>query len=192
MISLEKWLTLTPLQKLPKNVGDLDKIIVAKGLKIAQSPINRPIWSHCEGHTMLTPLHTVVEWILNKKIKKCGAYNLLSQIVCSIATTALNSTIVAFCLPELCPSLPTRPELRSGTWRTSSSGATIPSPKSPTPHTPPSMERLPKRLFFIKMGQSRRLFVYFRRFHMTQIKYKLIKALMARLGLKPGAEGCMA
>ena len=33
MISLEKWQILTPLQKLPKNVGDLDKLIVAKGFK---------------------------------------------------------------------------------------------------------------------------------------------------------------
>ena len=33
MISLEKWLILTPLQKLPKNVGDLGKLIVAKGFK---------------------------------------------------------------------------------------------------------------------------------------------------------------
>ena len=31
MILLEKLKILTPLQKLPKNVGDLDKIIVAKG-----------------------------------------------------------------------------------------------------------------------------------------------------------------
>ena len=29
MISLEKWMILTPLQKLPNNVGDLGKIIVA-------------------------------------------------------------------------------------------------------------------------------------------------------------------
>ena len=33
MISLEKLNILTPSQKLPKNVGDLDKIIVAKGFK---------------------------------------------------------------------------------------------------------------------------------------------------------------
>ena len=33
MISLEKWEILTPFQKLPKNVGDLGKIIVAKGFK---------------------------------------------------------------------------------------------------------------------------------------------------------------
>ena len=31
MISLEKWKILTPLQKLPKNVGDLEKLIVARG-----------------------------------------------------------------------------------------------------------------------------------------------------------------
>ena len=30
MISLDKWMILTPLQKLPKNVGDLGKLIVAK------------------------------------------------------------------------------------------------------------------------------------------------------------------
>ena len=30
MISLEKWEILTPLQNLPKNVGDLGKLIVAK------------------------------------------------------------------------------------------------------------------------------------------------------------------
>ena len=47
MILLEKWLILTPLQKLPKNVGDLGKLIAAKGFKkVAQSVINRPIWSH--------------------------------------------------------------------------------------------------------------------------------------------------
>ena len=31
MISLEKWMILTYLQKLPNNVGDLGKLIVAKG-----------------------------------------------------------------------------------------------------------------------------------------------------------------
>ena len=33
MISQEKWLILPPLQKLPKNVGDLGKLIAAKGFK---------------------------------------------------------------------------------------------------------------------------------------------------------------
>ena len=47
MISLEKLKILTPLQKLPKNIRDLGKLIVANGFeKVAQSPINRPIWSH--------------------------------------------------------------------------------------------------------------------------------------------------
>ena len=33
MISLEKRLILTPLQKMPKNVGDFGKFIVTKGFK---------------------------------------------------------------------------------------------------------------------------------------------------------------
>ena len=33
MISLEKLKILTPLQKLPKTVGDLGKVIVAKGFE---------------------------------------------------------------------------------------------------------------------------------------------------------------
>ena len=31
MISLEIWYILTPLQKFPKNVGDLSKLIIAEG-----------------------------------------------------------------------------------------------------------------------------------------------------------------
>ena len=47
MISLEKLKIWTPLQKLPKNVADLGKLIVAKGFeKLPQSPINRSIWSY--------------------------------------------------------------------------------------------------------------------------------------------------
>ena len=48
MISLEKGMMLTPLQKLPSNVGDLGKIIVATGFewlpkvqKISQSGLER-------------------------------------------------------------------------------------------------------------------------------------------------------
>ena len=33
MMSLEKWMIFTTLQKLPKNVGDLGKSIVAKGFR---------------------------------------------------------------------------------------------------------------------------------------------------------------
>ena len=47
MISLEKWYILTPLQKLPKNLGRFGQINCCQWLqKVAQSPINRPIWSH--------------------------------------------------------------------------------------------------------------------------------------------------
>ena len=58
MISLEKWIILTPLQKMPNNVGDLGKIIVATGFKwlpevqkIAQS-----------GHTDTKSLNSVVHY----------------------------------------------------------------------------------------------------------------------------------
>ena len=33
MISLEKWKIWTPLQRLPENVGDLGKIIIATGFE---------------------------------------------------------------------------------------------------------------------------------------------------------------
>ena len=33
MVSVEKWYILTALQKLPNNVGDLGKLIVAKGFE---------------------------------------------------------------------------------------------------------------------------------------------------------------
>ena len=36
MISLEKWKISTPLQKLPKNMGDLGKLIVATGFENLQ------------------------------------------------------------------------------------------------------------------------------------------------------------
>ena len=52
MISIEKWLILTPLQNLPNNVGNLGKIIVATGFewlhkvqKIAQSGHTALLWS---------------------------------------------------------------------------------------------------------------------------------------------------
>ena len=46
MISLEKWWILKPLQKLPKNVGDLGKFIAAKALKSCPKYKKRQIWSH--------------------------------------------------------------------------------------------------------------------------------------------------
>ena len=59
MISLAKLKILTPLQKLPENVGDLGELIVAKGFEklpkvhyIAQSghtghQASKPIYSNC-------------------------------------------------------------------------------------------------------------------------------------------------
>ena len=48
MISLEKLKILKPLQKLPKNVGDLGKLIVCKGFK--KLPKVKKIAK--SGHTM--------------------------------------------------------------------------------------------------------------------------------------------
>ena len=48
MISLEKWMILTTLQKLPNNVRDLGKIIVATSFEwLAKVQKNAKIWSHC-------------------------------------------------------------------------------------------------------------------------------------------------
>ena len=51
MISQQKWMILTPLQKLPKNVEDSGKLNVAKGLKklpkvqkTAQSGHTESVW----------------------------------------------------------------------------------------------------------------------------------------------------
>ena len=59
MISLEKWLILTPLQKLSKTVGDLSKLIVAKGFK--KSPKVQKIAK--SGHT---------DWLWIKRLKPNG------------------------------------------------------------------------------------------------------------------------
>ena len=53
---------------------------------------------------------------------------------------------------------------------------------SPQPQPQPQL----LSFFFNKMGQSQPLFVYFRPFNVTQIKYILRKALMVCLGLEPG------
>ena len=43
-----KVIILTPLQKLPKECGRFGQIDCCQRLqKLDQSPINRPIWSHC-------------------------------------------------------------------------------------------------------------------------------------------------
>ena len=66
MISLKFLNILAPLQKLPKNVGDLGKLIVAAGFEIvAQSPINCPIWTRwlqtSEQHILISVLFRVFQ-----------------------------------------------------------------------------------------------------------------------------------
>ena len=45
MISFEKMNDIGTFTKLPRNVGDLGKLVVA--LKSRQSAKNRQLWSHC-------------------------------------------------------------------------------------------------------------------------------------------------
>ena len=54
MILQAKWYILTPLQKLPKNVWDLDKLIVAKGFK----KLRKVQKNSQSGHTATN----VLEW----------------------------------------------------------------------------------------------------------------------------------
>ena len=58
MISQEKWMILTPLEKLTKNVEDLGKLIVAKGLK--KLPKLQKIAR--SGHTDTYPLCKTTRW----------------------------------------------------------------------------------------------------------------------------------
>ena len=51
MISLQKWEILTPLQQLPKDVGDLGKLIVAKDFKILPKVQKIAQSGHTEDHT---------------------------------------------------------------------------------------------------------------------------------------------
>ena len=52
MISLEKWMILTPLQKLPNNVDNLGKIIDAAGFKCLpkKQKIDKSGHTECHSH----------------------------------------------------------------------------------------------------------------------------------------------
>ena len=58
MIALEKWKILTTLQKLPKYVGDLGKLIAAKGFKKLPKVQQIAQTGHT-GHICLSVYHTV-------------------------------------------------------------------------------------------------------------------------------------
>ena len=89
IISVEKLKILTPFQKLPMNVGDMDKINCCQRLqKLAQSPINRPIWSHCK-------LGSIFCQINPRKLRKRWNF-------AKYGHTAFNESF-AFCLWNKCP-----------------------------------------------------------------------------------------
>ena len=72
MISLEIWYILTPLQKLPKNVGDLGKLIVAKGFKSCPKPNKLPdLVTLVSDHLAIQPI--IVYYSINiLTIKDCN------------------------------------------------------------------------------------------------------------------------
>ena len=69
MISLEKWHILTPLQKLPNNVGNLGKLIVAKGFEK----------SHWKQPTLLLYTNAAKFFYLETLIYQAGVMTLLAD-----------------------------------------------------------------------------------------------------------------
>ena len=57
MNSLEKWMILTPLQKLPNNVGDLGKIIVAASFECLPKVQKITKSGHTGAHTYVGNPH---------------------------------------------------------------------------------------------------------------------------------------
>ena len=64
MISIEKLKILTPLQKLPKNVGDLGKLIVARGIKKLPKVQKIATSGHTGQNCRLNQFQSVIYFIL--------------------------------------------------------------------------------------------------------------------------------
>ena len=81
MISQEKWMILTSLQKLPNNLGDLGKIIIATGFErlpkvqiIAQTGHTAANFSTDLRSEFKSCLSLFVCWLQKTKINKRGRY----------------------------------------------------------------------------------------------------------------------
>ena len=89
MISLEKWLILTPLQILPKNVGDLGKLSVAKGFKSCPKSNKSP------NLVTLSGMHQLQHRKIPISLQKC---NWLSQVsadlLCSVSQPSSNRFVI--------------------------------------------------------------------------------------------------
>ena len=92
MVSLEKWMILTPLLKLPKNGEDWGKLIVAKGFKkVAQNPKYRPIWSHwCQGSNLFKKRHQNTR-LLALSICKFSSFQAMWSLVLKVESTIMPS-----------------------------------------------------------------------------------------------------
>ena len=93
MISLEKWMILAPLLKLPKNVGDLGKFLVAKGFK--KLPKVQKIAN--SGHTGGLSLPTLLS-IFSVRLEASSLLENLpkicwfSFIICQVISCSNNAT----------------------------------------------------------------------------------------------------
>ena len=71
MISIEKLKILTPLQKLPNDVGDLGKFNCCQRLwKVALSPINHQIGSHCLHYESVVLFRQDISTILHSLARR--------------------------------------------------------------------------------------------------------------------------
>ena len=86
MISLEKWMILAPLQKLPKNVKDLSKLIVPKGIKKLLKVQKIANYGHTggeqkvkqESNVAMHVLHAFLGFVLTTAANHLGRYSLRS------------------------------------------------------------------------------------------------------------------
>ena len=120
MISLKKLKILTSLQKLPKNVWDLGKINGCQRLwKVAQSTINRQIWSQwpCGTHINLwngantaeTKTFTFMDWIAYWQGRYACSFHSTKVLhgkdrleICTICTAIWYNFQGDFVWPTLC------------------------------------------------------------------------------------------
>ena len=101
MISLEKWKILTPLHKLPKNVRDLGKLIVAKGFKKLPKVQKIVQSGHTGGGSLCSWPPFLVDWI--QLLYYIGTNNMFFLVKASlvkletIPTVILPKMVIFFC-----------------------------------------------------------------------------------------------
>ena len=139
MISQEKSKILTPIQKLPKNVGNLGKNNCCQKLeKVSQSAINRPIWWHwswlrCDFAT----------WANLRKMNRCSDWlKLVTWLETSNHSALFHSGVMVWCFYErLTPPVHNRSK---------GSNSSLGAPKLAAKYSPKSIE--PSSAKFCSIG----------------------------------------